>query len=186
MPESRNYKPTAPSDTLSAELVWKLWFIISIVTLSSTGHLPRCTARLPRPLTHSDAHPLLHSSHFDSDPDTQSDLHARRFLCNSRASCSNSLRCLHNPAWVASSTAADCYNVFLYLQDRDLLRQIRERVGVAKSVDWVQKLCSVLVVDCEVVELARAMWRDYNNERRQMAQQHLPMPSITRRLMKVR
>ena len=66
------------------------------------------------------------------------------------------------------------------------MRQIRERVGVAKSVDWVQKLCSVLVVDCEVVELARAMWREYNNERRQMAQQHLPIPAITRTLMWVR
>ena len=74
--------------------------------------------------------------------------------------------------------------MFLYLQDRDLLRQIRKRVRDV-SADYVHKLCSVLVVDCEVVELARAMWRDYN-ERRQMAQQHLPMPAITRTLMKVR
>jgi len=65
------------------------------------------------------------------------------------------------------------------------LRQIRERVGDAESADWVQKLCSVLVVDCEVVELARAMWRDYNSERRQMAQQHLLIPAITRALMSV-
>ena len=81
-----------------------------------------------------------------------------------------------------SSTAADCYNVFLYLQDRELLDQIRERVGDAKSVDYVQKLCSVLVVDCEVVELARAMWREYNERR----QQHLPFPAITHVLMSVR
>jgi len=75
--------------------------------------------------------------------------------------------------------------VFLYLQDRQLLYQIRERVRDAESVDWVQKLRSVLVVDCEFVELARAMLRDYNNERRQMAQQHLQIPAITRALMEV-
>ena len=76
--------------------------------------------------------------------------------------------------------------MFLYLQDEELLEQICERVRDAESADYmyVQKLCSVLVVDCEVVELARAMWRDYNNERRQMAQ-HLPIPAITDALMKV-
>jgi len=75
--------------------------------------------------------------------------------------------------------------VFLYLQDRELLDQISERVGDDDvSSDYVKKLCCVLVVDCEVVELARAMWRDYN-ERRQMAQQLLPMPDITRALMEV-
>ena len=74
--------------------------------------------------------------------------------------------------------------MFLYLQDRDLLRQIRERVGDAKSADCVKKLCSVLVVDCEFVELTRAIWRDYNG--RQMAQQHLPMTGVTLELMKVR
>ena len=73
--------------------------------------------------------------------------------------------------------------MFLYLQDRQLLYQIRQRVGDAESADWVQKLCSVLVV--EFVELARAMLRDYNNERRQMAQQHLQIPAITRALMEV-
>jgi len=73
-----------------------------------------------------------------------------------------------------------------YLQDWELLYQIERRVrDDNKSVDYVQKLCSVLVVDCEVVELARAMWRDYN-ERRQMAQQHLPMTRITLGLMEVR
>ena len=66
-----------------------------------------------------------------------------------------------------------------------LLRDIEERVRDAKSADCVKKLCSVLVVDCEVVELACAMWRDYN-ERRQMAQQHLPMTRITLGLMEVR
>jgi len=75
--------------------------------------------------------------------------------------------------------------VFLYLQDEKLLGKIRRRVGDAESADYVQKLCSVLVVDCEVVELARATLRDYNNERRQMAQQHLPIPAITRALMEV-
>ena len=65
------------------------------------------------------------------------------------------------------------------------MREIEERVRDAKSADCVKKLCSVLVVDCEVVELARAMWRDYN-ERRQMAQQHLPMTRITLGLMEVR
>ena len=75
--------------------------------------------------------------------------------------------------------------MFLYLQDLELLYQIHGRVRDAESADYVQKLCSVLVVDCEVVELARAMWRDYNNERRQMAQRHLPMPAITRALMEV-
>ena len=59
--------------------------------------------------------------------------------------------------------------------------QIRKRVRDAESGDWVQKLCSV-VVDCEVVELARAMWRDYNERR----QQYLWMPAITRTLMEVR
>ena len=68
----------------------------------------------------------------------------------------------------------------------DQIRErVRGRVRDGESVDWVQKLCSVLVVDCEVVELARAMWRDYNSERRQMAQQHLRMPAITRALMEV-
>jgi len=65
------------------------------------------------------------------------------------------------------------------------LEQIERRVRDDDvSADWVQKLRSVLVVDCEFVELARAMLRDYN-ERRQMAQQHLPMPAITRALMSV-
>ena len=65
------------------------------------------------------------------------------------------------------------------------MEQIERRVRDDDvSADWVQKLRSVLVVDCEVVELARAMLRDYN-ERRQMAQQHLPMPAITRALMSV-
>ena len=82
------------------------------------------------------------------------------------------------------ASQADCYNVFLYLQDQELLDEIWQRVG-AESADYVQKLCSVLVVDCEVVELARAMWRDYNNERRQMAPQYLRMPPITRALVEV-
>ena len=65
------------------------------------------------------------------------------------------------------------------------MEQIERRVRDDDvSADWVQKLRSVLVVDCEFVELARAMLRDYN-ERRQMAQQHLPMPAITRALMSV-
>ena len=64
------------------------------------------------------------------------------------------------------------------------MREIEERVRDAKSADCVKKLCSVVVVDCEVVELARAMWRDYN-ERRQMAQQHLPIPAITDALMEM-
>jgi len=85
---------------------------------------------------------------------------------------------------VCMSRKQYCGRLFLYLQDRKLLDQIRLRVRDDESADYVQKLCSVLVVDCEVVELARAMWRDYN-ERRQMAQQHLRMPAITRTLVKV-
>ena len=65
------------------------------------------------------------------------------------------------------------------------MEQIEIRFRGAKSADYVKKLCHVLVVDCEVVELARAMLRDYN-ERRRMEQQHLPMPAITRVLMEVR
>ena len=68
---------------------------------------------------------------------------------------------------------------------KQIRERVRGRVRYAKSADWVQKLCSVLVVDCEVVELARATLRDYNNERRQMAQQHLRMPAITGALMSV-
>jgi len=79
---------------------------------------------------------------------------------------------------------ADYYNVFLYLQDQELLTQIDKRVLDAGKSDQGKKLQWQLLFDCKVVELAGAMLRDHN-ERQQMAERHLPMPAITHALMKV-